>query len=61
MLLCRWEVKRTPHGRLYYINRYTNTTQWHVPSQSVLHTLKDDLPMSEGLHVLSFIVGCATV
>lgn len=41
-------MKRTPNGRLYYINRYTNTTQWHIPSQSVLPMLWGGLPLSRG-------------
>jgi E3 ubiquitin ligase SMURF1/2 len=28
-----WELRRTPHGRMYYVNRYTKTTQWHRPTQ----------------------------
>ncbi|XP_011404591.1 PREDICTED: E3 ubiquitin-protein ligase SMURF1-like [Amphimedon queenslandica] len=28
-----WERKRTPHGREYFINHYTRTTQWNKPTR----------------------------
>lgn len=31
----RWEGRRTPHGREYFINHYTRTTQWEKPTRCV--------------------------
>ena len=30
-ILNRWEKRRTPQGREYFINHYTHTTQWNKP------------------------------
>eukprot|EP00731_Ephydatia_muelleri_P029437 Em0020g1081a len=35
-----WERRRTPHGREYFINHYTRTTQWEKPTR----------PGYEGIH-----------
>lgn len=52
-----WECRRTPHGREYYINHYTRTTQWERPTRpgyesvqsprnSTPHTTSTSLPPS---------------
>nr|CAD7203771.1 unnamed protein product [Timema douglasi] len=32
-----WEERRTPAGRLYYVNHHTRTTQWVRPNRYVRH------------------------
>nr|CAD7449556.1 unnamed protein product [Timema bartmani] len=32
-----WEERRTPAGRLYYVNHHTRTTQWVRPNRYVQH------------------------
>lgn len=31
-----WEERRTSHGRLFYVNHHTKTTQWTAPNRLVI-------------------------
>jgi E3 ubiquitin ligase SMURF1/2 len=33
-VFCRWEERRTPAGRVHYVNHVTRTTQWERPTRS---------------------------
>ena len=37
-ILNRWEKRRTPQGREYFINHYTHTTQWNKPLRYWFYT-----------------------
>uniref|UniRef100_T1JG98 E3 ubiquitin-protein ligase n=1 Tax=Strigamia maritima TaxID=126957 RepID=T1JG98_STRMM len=37
-----WEERRTPNGRLYYVNHFTRSTQWDRPTRSTNHEILDN-------------------
>lgn len=45
----RWEIRKTPQGRLYYVNHNERTTTWERPPSKVIENIHKSLP--EGLEV----------
>ncbi|XP_069685211.1 E3 ubiquitin-protein ligase SMURF2 [Periplaneta americana] len=57
-----WEERRTPAGRLYYVNHHTRTTQWVRPSRPHYNGIipTHNSPSSSGLHNSGDQNGCVS-
>lgn len=56
-----WEERKTPNGRVYYVNHVTKSTQWERPTApATLPPTEDATPSPNGVHTAESEAASAT-